>query len=107
MNADGSNQTRLTTDPAREFGAAWSPDGTKIAFLRSLPAERDVYILNADGSDQHAVHPEDSRSCPPGSRFRWRRAAEERPWNNRAGPQRTLIRPPRSRRIPFRERTQA
>jgi TolB protein len=64
MNADGSNQTRLTTDPAREFGAAWSPDGTKIAFLRSLPAERDVYILNADGSDQHAAHPRGFQFVP-------------------------------------------
>jgi Tol biopolymer transport system component len=59
MNADGTGQTRLTTDPAKELGAAWSPDGTKIAFLsfRDLPAARNVYIMNADGSDPHPVHP--------------------------------------------------
>jgi TolB protein len=59
MRADGSGQTRLTTDPALEVGPAWSPDGTKIAFLsfRDLPAARNVYIMNADGSDQHPVHP--------------------------------------------------
>jgi Tol biopolymer transport system component len=53
MNADGTGQTRLTTDPAKELGGAWSPDGTKIAFL----SFRNVYIMNADGSDPHPVHP--------------------------------------------------
>jgi Tol biopolymer transport system component len=59
MHADGSGQTRLTTDPARDLGPAWSPDGTKIAFLsaRDLPAARNVYVMNADGGDQHPVHP--------------------------------------------------
>lgn len=35
------------------------PDGTKIAFLsaRDLPAARNVYLMNAYGSDQHPVHP--------------------------------------------------
>jgi Tol biopolymer transport system component len=66
MNADGTGQTRLTTDPAKELGAAWSPDGTKIAFLsfRDLPAARNVYIMNADGSDQHPVHPGGSQFVP-------------------------------------------
>ena len=27
MDADGSNQTRLTNNPAFDFGPAWSPDG--------------------------------------------------------------------------------
>jgi len=59
MGADGSHQTRLTTDPARDLGPAWSPNGTKIAFLstRDLPTARNVYLMNADGSDQHLVHP--------------------------------------------------
>src|SRR4030095_5109073 len=28
---------RLTTDPARDGSTAWSPDGTRIAFLRDAP----------------------------------------------------------------------
>ncbi len=31
VNADGSGQRRVTNDPARQIGAAWSPDGTQIA----------------------------------------------------------------------------
>jgi Tol biopolymer transport system component len=53
MNRDGSGQTRLTGDPAFEFGPAWSPDGTQIAFQRD-PA--GLFVMNADGSDQHLVH---------------------------------------------------
>jgi Tol biopolymer transport system component len=59
MRANGDDQTRLTTDPTRDLGSAWSPDGTQIAFLstRELPTARNVYVMNADGSDQHPVHP--------------------------------------------------
>ena len=32
MNADGSNQTRLTNEPTGDFYPSWSPDGTRIAF---------------------------------------------------------------------------
>ena len=48
MNPDGTGQTRLTTDGASDFGPAWSPDGTKIAFNRGF----DIFVMNADGSTQ-------------------------------------------------------
>jgi hypothetical protein len=60
MNADGSNPTRITTDSDREFGTAWSPDGTTIAYVRiadNTLANRTIYLMNADGSNQHPVHP--------------------------------------------------
>jgi TolB protein len=31
-DADGGNRRRLTTTPAWEFGASWSPDGTELVF---------------------------------------------------------------------------
>jgi Tol biopolymer transport system component len=52
MEADGSNQTRLTNNPGYEGSPKWSPDGTKIAFLRSNGSQYDIYVMNADGSNQ-------------------------------------------------------
>jgi Tol biopolymer transport system component len=51
MNADGSSQTRLATNPAIDGAPAWSADGQKIAFVRHT-ARQDVYVMNADGSSQ-------------------------------------------------------
>jgi Tol biopolymer transport system component len=52
MNADGSDQTRLTDNPANDFFPAWSPDGTRIAFESARDGNREIYVMNADGSGQ-------------------------------------------------------
>jgi dipeptidyl aminopeptidase/acylaminoacyl peptidase len=51
-NTDGSNITRLTNDPGSDEQPVWSPDGTRIAFTRSLGGySTGLYIMNADGSN--------------------------------------------------------
>jgi Tol biopolymer transport system component len=52
MNADGSNQSRLTNNTAGEAWPSWSPDGTKIAFTSSRDGNVEIYTMNADGSNQ-------------------------------------------------------
>ncbi len=54
MNADGSNQQRLTDNNLTDEAPALSPDGTRIAFARTEPASisRSIWVMNADGSGQ-------------------------------------------------------
>jgi len=52
MNADGSNQTNLTKNPAGDGCPVWSPDGRKIAFVSDRDGNEEIYGMNADGSSQ-------------------------------------------------------
>jgi Tol biopolymer transport system component len=58
MDADGSNVVRLTDDPADEFQPVWSPDGSRIAFARSLSDQLShpaIFTMNPDGTDVRQV----------------------------------------------------
>jgi Tol biopolymer transport system component len=76
MNANGSNQTRLTfsASDAIDDGPVWSPNGTMLAFVStrdsvveawpetdddgailtktSVNTNKEVYLMNADGTNQ-------------------------------------------------------
>ena len=49
---DSSNPQRLTNSPDYDGAAAWSPDGTKIAFTSRRNGELGIWVMNADGSGQ-------------------------------------------------------
>jgi Tol biopolymer transport system component len=66
MNADGSHLTQLTEKGAANSTAdsqpQWSPDGTKIAFVRTNTTARPkdkgaIMIMNADGSNIRRITP--------------------------------------------------
>jgi hypothetical protein len=52
MNADGTNQTRLTFNPAQDNFPALSPDGSKIVFASNRDGNEEVYVMNSDGTGQ-------------------------------------------------------
>ena len=55
MNADGSGQTDLTESPNFEEQPAWSPDGTKLVFIR-WGQRRELVIASADGRRDTVVY---------------------------------------------------
>jgi TolB protein len=59
MDPDGSNLVNLSNDPADDFAPAWSPDGSRIAFVSTRPNEQGsvqaIYVMNADGSNLYQL----------------------------------------------------
>ena len=63
VNVDGTGLTKLTTslpagvsDPRH---AAWSPNGSRIAFTAARDGQHKVWTMNADGSDARQVTTDD------------------------------------------------
>jgi Tol biopolymer transport system component len=57
MLPDGGSQTNVTNSGVSEKMHVWSPDGTKIAFLREN--DNNLYIMNADGTGVAKVTSDD------------------------------------------------
>lgn len=57
INADGSNGVNLTNHIGIDRHPSWSPDGTKIVWSRSDMNGRNLFVMNADGSNQHDLGP--------------------------------------------------
>ena len=79
--AGGGTPVQLTNDPANDQRAAWSPDGTKIAFVSERDARFEVYLMDADGSDElkitNNVAASDYRNptwSPDGTAMAWQNA---------------------------------
>ena len=45
------NLLRLTDSDGYDGAPAWSPDGRKIAFVSDRDGDRDIYVMDADGSN--------------------------------------------------------
>ena len=48
MNADGSNQTRLTNNSTEDIWSSYSPDGSKIAFQSHRDGNAEIYVILPD-----------------------------------------------------------
>ncbi|WP_217913378.1 IPT/TIG domain-containing protein [Miltoncostaea marina] len=75
--APGGPLTRITFDAAQEDDAAWSPDGTRIAFTsRRDGGNAEIYIVDADGSNAvrftiDGSTDQDPTWSPDGGRIAW------------------------------------
>ena len=52
MDGDGGNQRRVTVNPTIDEDPAWSPDGTKIAFVSNRNVGQiQIWVIDADGKN--------------------------------------------------------
>lgn len=50
VRATDGRVRKLTSNRADDYGAVWSPDGTKLAFVSTRDGDREVFVMNADGT---------------------------------------------------------
>ena len=67
MNADGSEQTRLTNAPGYDGGPFFTPDGQHIVWRHFTPdgSQADIYTMRIDGSNILRLTDFDSMSWAP------------------------------------------
>jgi Tol biopolymer transport system component len=56
IDVNGQSLKRLTENNFWDLYPARSPDGMRIAFLSKRDNDYDIYMMNADGSDQHLFY---------------------------------------------------
>ena len=49
MDANGTNQRKLTNSPLVDWDLSWSPDGRHIAFTSNRDGNLEIYVMDADG----------------------------------------------------------
>ena len=54
---DGSDRERLTDNSWDDVSPAWSPDGSRVAFISYREEGPRIYTMALDGSDQHSIAP--------------------------------------------------
>ena len=52
MDANGANQTRITTDAASDITPDWCSGGNQIAFASDRFGDNEIFVMNADGTGQ-------------------------------------------------------
>ena len=80
MNADGTNQTRLTNNSDQDHSPDWSPDGSRIAFRSIRDGFPGIFVMNANGSNQTRltnIQDYDPDWSPDGSRIAFARSTND------------------------------
>lgn len=55
MNADGTDQRRITSNSTDDYWPAWSPGGARIAFEASRDGNSEIYMMDPDGTSPSRI----------------------------------------------------
>ena len=55
VGANGGYPQRLTTSPGIDTDPSFSPDGSKIVFESDRRGSQQLYVMNADGSNERRI----------------------------------------------------
>jgi TolB protein len=55
MNADGSDQRRVTNDPAIDYNPAFSPDGRMVAYVSDRHGQNELYLYDLKQRNQRRL----------------------------------------------------
>ena len=87
MTGAGNDLVRLTNNTVRDDYPSWSPDGTKIAFMRKMNTDgsQEIFVMNADGSGQvrltnNSVNDADPNWSPDGATIVFSRRINNDDW---------------------------
>jgi len=58
MNADGTDPRRLTRGEAYDYSPRFTPDGSKVFFLRTTEEGWNLWLMDPDGSNQRRLRPD-------------------------------------------------
>ncbi len=64
-SAGGGTPTKLTNSPGIDIGGSYSPDGSKIVFESDRSGSQQIYVMEADGSNQKRISFFGGRSATP------------------------------------------
>jgi TolB protein len=64
-SAGGGAPEKLTNGPGINIGGSYSPDGSQIVFESDRSGNQQIYVMNADGSNQRRISFFGGRSATP------------------------------------------
>ena len=65
MDAEGTDQTRITETEAAEYDLDWSPNGKRLLFISERDGNAEVYVLEMDGNEQTRLTQNSAKDAQP------------------------------------------